>query len=400
MTLLIFEPAKPRRSGTKKPLKIILGIGALVGTIALGSTFAASINLNDSGPVEFGQGVAQTVACSGDDSITVTPTSQFINSDGAGGYYFTSVSLSEIPTDCIGVGFTITAYDQAGETIRLTDCFDEGAGYKPVVRFDGSDSATTDQSYGEMFSEVTDADSSSFTLTWVGGGADNCTSTALAEDVYRISIESSSTEAAPAGYEVGDPGPGGGIIFYVSEDGFDCGPTFESRCEYLEVAPGDWNGVTGDAVGARWAIESLKSTNVIGITDEGTSRDGTGIGLGYKNSLAVLEQGNDATVAASMALSYASTSRDDWYLPTSVELNLLCQWNRGVPSSATTGCEGGSLNSEIYGAQSSNITDWYYWSSSEYGGGTAWLGGMRSSSNRAPGAKDATAWRVRPIRAF
>jgi len=389
MPLLNFEPSGPERNGSRSPFKLLLGIGTLVGTIALGSTLAASINLNDGGPVEFGQGVTQTTAC--DSDVVVTPTSSFVNADGGGGFKFSAITLVDLDgteqTDasdegCAGKTFTIKTYDSYGAQLQPAyeiSVDSEGIFSSLDGDVDGTEEGNTESSVTLSFDEELIS----------------------AESVYRITIESEdSVEVTTPGYEVGDPGPGGGIIFYVSEDGFNCGPTFELTCEYLEVAPGDWNGVTGDANGSAWAITSLKSTDVIGITDEGTSRDGTGIGLGYKNSLAVMEQGNDETVAASVALSYASTSRDDWYLPTSVELNLLCQWNRGVLSSSTTGCEGGSLNSEIFGAQTSNLTDWYYWSSSEYGGGTAWLGGMRSSNNRAPGAKDATAWRVRPIRAF
>jgi hypothetical protein len=44
-----------------------------------------------------------------------------------------------------------------------------------------------------MFSEVIDADSSSFTLRWIDGMPNGCSSAALAEDVYRITIESSGT---------------------------------------------------------------------------------------------------------------------------------------------------------------------------------------------------------------
>jgi hypothetical protein len=75
MSILNFDGTSGRKSG--KPFKVILGIGALAAVVAVASTLAANININ-SGPVEFGQGVAQTTAC--DDSITVTPRSQFINS--------------------------------------------------------------------------------------------------------------------------------------------------------------------------------------------------------------------------------------------------------------------------------------------------------------------------------
>ena len=77
MSILNFDG--PSGRGFGKPLKVILGIGALAAAIAIASTLAANININ-SGPVEFGQGVAQTTAC--DDSIMITPRSTFINTSG------------------------------------------------------------------------------------------------------------------------------------------------------------------------------------------------------------------------------------------------------------------------------------------------------------------------------
>ena len=46
----------------KKSLTNLIGIGVLAGIVALGSTLAASINLNNGGPVEFGQGVTQAIS--------------------------------------------------------------------------------------------------------------------------------------------------------------------------------------------------------------------------------------------------------------------------------------------------------------------------------------------------
>jgi len=111
MSLLNFEPSNPLRKGSKKPFKLILGIGALVGTIALGSTLAASINLNAGGPVEFGQGVTQTTAC--DDEITLTPYSSFINADGGGSFMGTRIVISGVDSStegCSGKNLTITGF--------------------------------------------------------------------------------------------------------------------------------------------------------------------------------------------------------------------------------------------------------------------------------------------------
>lgn len=67
-------------AGAKKNSKFraFIGIGVIAAAVGLSQTLAANISIN-SGPVEFGQGVAQTVACSGEESIIVTPASTFAN---------------------------------------------------------------------------------------------------------------------------------------------------------------------------------------------------------------------------------------------------------------------------------------------------------------------------------
>jgi len=79
MPSLNFDSIDPKPKGSKKSLKLILGIGTITGVIVLGSTLASSISLNGGDPVEFGQGVTQAVAC--DSEITVTTRSKFINSN-------------------------------------------------------------------------------------------------------------------------------------------------------------------------------------------------------------------------------------------------------------------------------------------------------------------------------
>ena len=54
MALLNFNNSPSKAPRNHKNLKYILGIGALAGVIALGSTLAANINLNTGHPVEFG----------------------------------------------------------------------------------------------------------------------------------------------------------------------------------------------------------------------------------------------------------------------------------------------------------------------------------------------------------
>jgi hypothetical protein len=86
------------------------------GTYFVQTTLAANISLNSSGPIQFGQGITQATACSGGTNLTVTPNATFINSSGAGAHYFSSVTVSNIPTNCYGKDFIINAYGNTGST--------------------------------------------------------------------------------------------------------------------------------------------------------------------------------------------------------------------------------------------------------------------------------------------
>jgi uncharacterized repeat protein (TIGR02543 family) len=198
---------------------------------------------------------------------------------------------------------------------------------------------------------------------------------------------------------VGDTGPGGGIVFYVQAAGgtFACGETLASTCKYLEAAPNTWSGGAGDGRTKPWAVSAYQSTDVTAITNNSSAyNNASGIGLGYKNSLAIVAQGNGTTTAAGAARAYAGGSQSDWYLPTTAELNLLCQWARNVAQSVTTACAGGTLNTGT-GASGGFSYD-YYWSSSETAGYSAWAQGF-GDGNQGYGGKYG-AFYVRPVRAF
>jgi hypothetical protein len=118
----------------------------------LSSTFAASINLNAGGPVEFGQGVVQTTAC--DDEITVTPISTFVNAAGYGSHMFTSLRISGIDSSegkCSGKRFLIKAYGDNGilDLLNYSDDFvDQDYDYVEIANNGGE-------------------------FTWVSGGSDD-----------------------------------------------------------------------------------------------------------------------------------------------------------------------------------------------------------------------------------
>jgi len=84
MSLLNLSSPAGQSPRGKKGLKMWMGAGLVVAVLGIGSTFAASININNNDTSEFGQGVTQTVYC-GDSAdvptdITVTPISAFVNS--------------------------------------------------------------------------------------------------------------------------------------------------------------------------------------------------------------------------------------------------------------------------------------------------------------------------------
>jgi hypothetical protein len=180
-------------------------------------------------------------------------------------------------------------------------------------------------------------------------------------------------------YIVGSTGPGGGKIFYVAATPFVCGPTRATTCTYLEAAPARWNGGASEPT-RTWA--QATPFNYQGTTVPGNGATATAIGWGYRNTRAIVAQGNTdtATSAAALADSHTVTVSgvvyDDWYLPSKDELNQLYLQRATV---------GGFVGD-------------HYWSSSEGSADTALY--QRFSSGLQGGAPKEWTYSVRPVRAF
>jgi hypothetical protein len=133
----------------------------------------------------------------------------------------------------------------------------------------------------------------------------------------------------------------------------------------------------------------------------------TAIGWGYRNTRAIILQGNTNTVtsAAALADSYAATISsvvyDDWYLASRDELNQMCKWARGQAwTSDATVCDNtGTLNSATYGASAAGFDSSFYSSSSETTGSGVNIQRFSDGLQAAEGGKNG-AYYVRPIRAF
>ena len=128
-------------------------------------------------------------------------------------------------------------------------------------------------------------------------------------------------------YSIGDPGPGGGIIFYVDSSGFTvegytgaAGSFEEYIAHYLEAAPSN----SSDA--AEWGAMNIL---IPGVTTfpfaEGA--DYNKIGNGRKDTLTIaayLDTNTDETGrAAQLAAAASFNGFNDWFLPSCGELNLL-----------------------------------------------------------------------------
>jgi hypothetical protein len=205
--MLDFSDTPQRGKATsRKSLKLVLGIGVISGAFALSSTLAANIALNDGGNVEFGQGVAQTTACSNGESLMVTPLSSFTNSDGGGAFDFTGVTVSEIPDSCEGVDFKISVYNTSGDALPIfnTD--------STVVTI-WNDAGVFKLGVGSLDGASITSDIGAFTVSFDSP-------VAAATDVSKVTIQSSAHTpfncATDFICEPGDIGPGGGYITFVS----------------------------------------------------------------------------------------------------------------------------------------------------------------------------------------
>ncbi|MSY81707.1 MAG: hypothetical protein F2695_06400, partial [Actinobacteria bacterium] len=91
---------EPSARPSKKKFKVVLGIGLLAGVMGIGSTLAATVQINTGATVEFGQGVASTTAC--DSDITVTPGTLYVNdtqtSGSSANFQMRSITISALNT--------------------------------------------------------------------------------------------------------------------------------------------------------------------------------------------------------------------------------------------------------------------------------------------------------------
>jgi hypothetical protein len=164
-------------------------------------------------------------------------------------------------------------------------------------------------------------------------------------------------DSEPTMYAIGDTGPAGGKVFYITDGG----------SHGLEAAPVDQVGPL--IPGAEWGCVGAF---IIGA-------DGTVIGTGAQNTADILVGCTDTPIAADIAAGYSLNGFSDWFLPSKDELNELY------------------LNKDVVGGLS-NFGN--YWSSSQLDARFSW-GQLFSNGNQGGYNKDGLPGvGVRAVRAF
>lgn len=286
-----------------KKHRLLIGICALAVSAGIGNTLAASISLNSGEPVEFGQGMVATVACSGSENLNINPVTSFTNSTGAGSYKLSGLIVSNIPAECFGKDFIIRAYDDTNSA--------------PLALFNTTSSDIAVYNNSGLFNVSATADNTptGMSVTTEGIGEFSVTfanPVALSTDIRTLTIESVDHDFTRL--FLGSVGPGGGIVFYYSSEPFIAQySSCTTDCHYLEFAPENWRDPDSALY---WSADT---TNSVGSTTNG-------YGAGSANTRLMRDAvgaGDISNNAGLLALSYAASdnSAGQWYVPSNAELN-------------------------------------------------------------------------------
>ncbi len=179
--------------------------------------------------------------------------------------------------------------------------------------------------------------------------------------------------------KIGNKGPGGGIVFYVS-------PTPQAWGQYLEVAPATWNGGSTDPRTPWCDVTDVSLVSYV--TDPELKKlIGNEIGKGRGNTQLMTTYCKSG--AANLATAYRGGGKSDWFLPSKHELAEMYV-NR------KTGIGGGCCGLDVdYWSSSENVVyddEWHQLFS------TAWLASFDNVYYMY--SVKTNHHHVRPIRAF
>jgi hypothetical protein len=108
---------------------------------------------------------------------------------------------------------------------------------------------------------------------------------------------------------IGDLGPGGGRIFYISPTVINAATGVSDGGIYLELAPRNWNGNESGESGSSFAT---KLDSVLGTS--------SAIGTGAENTRLLRNALGDSATAATLAMNKTFKGMSDWFVPSYNEL--------------------------------------------------------------------------------
>jgi len=187
--------------------------------------------------------------------------------------------------------------------------------------------------------------------------------------------------------ELGNTGPGGGLVFYVNPAGFPCGDG--ATCTALEGAPAGWSGEESDPTGI-WCADDQAGFDTLATDDGSYDSFTTVISTGFMNTRMIVEGCGEAT-AAGVASAYTGGDLTDWYLPSIDEFMLLA---RPMYDTGTTQVWNGLNNGWVYWTSSQSDPDFIGPNAADTGG----VPMMEGSGGIGTNKKEVAA--IHPIRAF
>ena len=224
-------------------------------------------------------------------------------------------------------------------------------------------------------------------------------------------------DSAAQVYNVGDIGPGGGLVFYIDST---------SGLRY-EMAPKNWGAGSAIDPTEEWTTDALscyasasttaaldcQTNNLYPETTSGaqtaSATASEAIGMGSANTDAIIARMAAGSVsssdyAAGLASAYAGVDglTTGWFLPSKDELNAMCYYSRNLSASPdpTVNCygSGGTTQDGTFAAGTYGFAIGDYWSSSQNTANFAWarplVNGNQSNDFKTK------ALQVRPVRAF
>jgi uncharacterized repeat protein (TIGR02543 family) len=175
-------------------------------------------------------------------------------------------------------------------------------------------------------------------------------------------------------WQIGDTGPAGGIIFYVTGYGFTMTGIAET-CHYLEISPADLTGGTGSQTEMRWSTATDSPYPATNGTLEkiGSGKNNTAIIIAAESAA---YPGNSYIYAARACSEYRGGGKDDWFLPSMDEL------------------------AELRRAYNILLISGSFWSSSQYAPNEDYAGSRSPNSSTGANREKRASQSVRAVRAF